>query len=92
MLNRYGNNICLLDATYETTRYSLPLFFVALKTNVDYQVVGSFAIQDKTTESIKESLHVLKKWSTSWHPKMFMVDNYDEETDAIEILFPGMLY
>ena len=23
---------------------------------------------------------------------MFMVDNCDEEIDAIEILFPGMLY
>ena len=59
---------------------------------MDYQVVGSFAIQDETTESIKEALHVLKKWNASWNPKMFMVDNCDEEIDAIEILFPGMLY
>ena len=59
---------------------------------MDYQLVGSFAIQDETTESIKEVLHVLKKWDTSWHPKMFMVDNCDEKTDATEIIFPGMLY
>ena len=59
---------------------------------MDYQVVGSFAIQDETTESIKEAFHVLKKWNASWHQKMFMVDNCDEEIDAIEILFPGMLY
>ena len=59
---------------------------------MDYQVVGSFAIQDETTESIKEAIHVLKKWNALWNPKMFMVDNCDEEIDAIEILFPGMLY
>lgn len=46
LLKRYGNHICLLDATYKTTKYSIPLFFVALRTNVDYQIVGSFAIQD----------------------------------------------
>ena len=49
LLERYGNSICLLDATYRTTRYSLPLFFIAVKTNVDYQVVGSFIIQHETT-------------------------------------------
>ena len=36
-LERYGNKLCLPDATYKTTRYALPLFFVAVKTNVDYQ-------------------------------------------------------
>ena len=65
---------------------------MTLKTNVDYQVVGSFTIQDETTESVKEALHVLKKWTASRNPKMFMVDNCDEETDAIEIVFPVVLY
>jgi len=27
MLQKYGNEICLLDATYKTSRYALPLFF-----------------------------------------------------------------
>ena len=31
-------------------KYAVLLFFVAVKTNVDYQVVGSFAIQDETTD------------------------------------------
>ena len=42
LLSKYGNDICLLDATYKATRYALPLFFLAVKTNVDYQVVTSF--------------------------------------------------
>jgi len=27
LLNRYGNTIVLMDATYKTTKYELPLFF-----------------------------------------------------------------
>ena len=30
LMRRYGNEICLLDATYKTTRYSLPMFFLWL--------------------------------------------------------------
>lgn len=76
-LKRYGNVICLLDATYKTTKYAIPLFFVAVKTNVDYQVVGSFATQDETTHAIKEALQVLKGWNSLWQPQCFMVDNFD---------------
>ena len=60
LLERYGNEICMLDATYKTTRYNLPLFFVVVKTNVDYQIVGSFVVQSETTDAIFEALSVLK--------------------------------
>ena len=52
LLERYGNEICMLDATYKTTRYSLPLFFVVVKNNVDYQIVGSFVVQSETAVAI----------------------------------------
>ena len=35
LLRRYGNNICLLDATYKTTKYCLPLFLLVVKTNIN---------------------------------------------------------
>lgn len=38
-LQKYGNEICLLNATYKTSRYALPLFFLCVKTNVNYCVV-----------------------------------------------------
>ena len=41
-MTRYGNEMTLLDATYKTTRYNLPLFFLVVKTNVNYAVVGGF--------------------------------------------------
>lgn len=60
LLKRYGN-MCLLDATYKTTRYTLPLFFLVVHTNVDYQVVGSLVMQNETSQCIKEALQLLKK-------------------------------
>ena len=41
LLARYGYT-CLLDATYKTTKYALPLFFLCVRTNVDYVVVAEF--------------------------------------------------
>ena len=88
LLNLYGNHICQLDATYKTTRYSIPLFFIVVKTNVDHQVVGSFAIQDETTAAMREALSVFKSWNPDWQPKSFMVDNCEEEINAIGHHFP----
>lgn len=83
LLSLYGNDICLLDATYKTTRYALPLLFLAVKTNVDYQVVGSFMTEDETVCSIKEALEVLGRWNPDWSPSLFMTDNCSQEIQAI---------
>ncbi|XP_066925584.1 uncharacterized protein [Clytia hemisphaerica] len=91
LLAKYGNFVCLLDATYKTTKYSLPLFFIATRTNVDYQVVGSFVIQDETTVSIKEALAIVKSWNEKWSPKVFLVDNCEEEIQALEALFDSIV-
>ena len=88
-MNKYGNHICLLDATYKTTKYAIPLFFVVVKTNSDYQVVASFAVQDETTAAITEALGILKNWNPSLSLKYFMVDNWEEEITSIETVFPG---
>ena len=39
ILLRYGNQISLMDATYRTTKYDLPLFFICVKSNCNYMVV-----------------------------------------------------
>ena len=90
MLKRYDSSICLLDATYKTTRYSLPLFFVVLKTNVNYQVVASSVVQDETTTAITKVLRIIKSWAPEWDPKCFMVDNCDEEIKSIGKIFLRM--
>ncbi|XP_061188387.1 uncharacterized protein LOC133196526, partial [Saccostrea echinata] len=45
LLYRYGNSLCFLDTTYRTTKYALPLFFLAVKTNVGYSVAAEFIVQ-----------------------------------------------
>ena len=36
MYERYGNHMILLDATYKTIKYALPLFFVVVQTNENF--------------------------------------------------------
>ena len=88
LLERYGNSIYLFGVAYKTTKYSLPLFFVVVKTNVDYQVVSSFVVQDETRAAITEALRIIKKRNPKWDPKCFMVDNCDEEIKSIGNIFP----
>ena len=52
-----------LDATYKTSRYALPLFFLYVKTNVNYCVVESFVIRRETRQAICEALDVLREWN-----------------------------
>ena len=94
LLNLYGNEICLLDATYRTTKYSIPLFFLCVKTNVDYSVVAVFACQYENSSTITKALNQIKEWNPNWNPKYFMVDNCEAEIKAIITCFPapGTLY
>ena len=85
IIHRYGNNVCLLDATYKTTKYAIPLFFVATTTSVDCQVIGSFAIQNETTKSILEGLHHLKQWNQACNLKVILVDYCEEKTKDITL-------
>lgn len=41
LLLKYGGEICLLDATYKTTKYAVPLFFLCVKTNSGFAVAGN---------------------------------------------------
>ena len=46
LYRRYGRNLILLDAAYKTRKYSLPLFFLVIQTNVNYQVTAVFVTQE----------------------------------------------
>ena len=89
LLQRYGNEMCLLDATYKTTRYALPLFFLVAKTNADYQVVAAFLIEGETRENITAALKKTKEWNPDFNSLYAMVDCCTEEINALETLYPG---
>ena len=42
LYSRYGRNLILLDPTYKTTKYALPLYFMVVQMNVNYQVIVHF--------------------------------------------------
>jgi len=88
LLARYGS-MCLLDATYKTTRYSLPLFFLCVRTNVDYIVAAVFVAQSENSGVISEALELIKSWNTDWNPSWFMVDFCEAEIRALESVFTG---
>ena len=48
MYRRYAKQLVLLDATYKTTKYSLPLYFLVVQTDVNYQVF--IAIKPRQTK------------------------------------------
>ena len=90
LLKTYGNEICLLDATYKTTtRYAPPLFFMVVKTNVDYEVVGAIVCEGEVTENVMSALKILKSWNPDFSPLYSMIDLFSEEINAIEAVFPG---
>ena len=89
LLLRYGNELSLLDATYRTTKYALPLFFIVVKTNINYQIVATFVTESESVESISEALEIIKEWNPDYHPRYFMTDYSREEITALENVFPG---
>ena len=57
---KYAPHLMLLDATYKTTKYTLPLFFAVVKMNVNFQVVGVLVFQEETKDMIKKGLQIIR--------------------------------
>lgn len=89
ILLKFGNVITMMDATYKTTKYSIPLFFLCVKTNVNYSVVAEFIIQSEATGMIFEALSIIKSWNPGWNPNFFITDYSDAEMSAIKMLLPN---
>ena len=49
LYQRYGKHLVLLDATHKTTKYPLPLYFLVVQPNVNYQVAAVIVTQEETT-------------------------------------------
>ena len=85
---RYGAHVSL-DATYHTTKYGLSQFFVAVKTNVDTQVVAAFDTEDGKMVTVAAALTHIKTVNPQWAPKTLVVDCHDSDIRAIQETFPG---
>ncbi len=85
----YGNTMSLMDATYKTTRYDLPLFVICVRTNSGYCAVSEFIVQSESAKDIEEALKVLISWNPEWNPNYFMTDFFEAEILALETCFPN---
>ena len=70
-------------------KYGKALFFIAVKTNVEYTAVSDFVLQSETAKQIRESLQILSSWNPTWQPPYFMVDYSEAEIKAIQGTFPA---
>jgi len=59
LYRRYGNLLVVVDAVYRAGRYPLPVFFLLVRTNVNYQVVAVFTVQQETQRSLVNALQVV---------------------------------
>lgn len=84
LLLHYGNQISLMDSTYRTMKYDLPLFFICVKTNCNYMVVAEFIVGSENVEAIVEPLKILQEWNLSWNLWYFITDYSDAEIAALE--------
>ena len=92
LLQLFGSFMCLIDATYKTTCYELPLLVLAVPTNVGFFAVATFVINDECSETILAALHLLQTWNPDWSPRFFMSDFSDAQIAALETAFPGLLH
>ena len=88
----YAPSLLLLDATYKTKKYAVPLFFAVVKTNVNFQVVCVIVLQEETERMITKALLISKSWSPDFNAKYAMVDFDEKEISALENVFPENVF
>lgn len=89
LLAKYGQELVFMDATYRTTKYAIPVFFVCVHTNCGYFVAGIFVLEHEDSKSLAEALTVFSNMNNNWTPKAFMIDSSDLEMKAISSAFKG---
>jgi len=62
LMLKYGNIVSLMDATYKTTHYNLPLFFISTRTNIGYCAVEEFIARSESSEYINTEKMGLSIW------------------------------
>ena len=89
LLLQHYNNLVLMDTTYCTCRLMLPLFFHAVKTNVNCSPVASFIVQNEDTKSISKALSRIKQYIglDGIDIKNFMINCSPTEMQSIREVF-----
>ena len=92
MFHRYGNELVLLDVTYKTSKYTLPLFFLDVKTNLTFQVIAVVVLQEESTEMITRALNAIKMWNPEVLPKYTFADFDERKIVSLESKYRGLSF
>ena len=92
MLQLYGSYMCSTDATYSTTVYDMPLFFLCVFSNVGYVNAATFLLSDERLESIASGINQITKWNPEWKPTQLITDFHKGQIAVLEATFPGALH
>ncbi|XP_071804180.1 uncharacterized protein [Asterias amurensis] len=88
LLARYGSELTFLDAAHRAADYAVPLYFLLVHTNCDYQIAAMIVMERESASDLGEALAVIKKDNPSWRPQQFVVDASNEEIQTVEKVFP----
>lgn len=89
LYRRYGDLLVVLDPVYRAGRYPLPVFFLFVRTNANYQVAAVLVVQQETQQSLVNALQVVRRWNPDVNPRYALVDFSDEPVAALVETFPG---
>ena len=92
MLEKYGSTVYITQIkTSERSSKTLAvsMYLLAVRTNVDYQVVGTILMNKYNDKPLREILNVYKEVNEGWVPKYFMIDMSEDLLFSVTELFPG---
>lgn len=88
LLHRYGNELCSLDATYKTSKFTILVFFIVVKTNSSYQVNRTYKYiihsSSSDTENEKECPAEIDAQDCCWNRLLKSKLNYYWSWVALE--------
>ena len=89
MFQRRDNQLIILDRAYKTTKHALPLFFLVVKANVNFQVSIVIVLQEESVNMITRALSIVKAWNLRSHQGTYLL-LLMKEISSLEIVFPNI--
>ncbi|KAJ8315774.1 hypothetical protein KUTeg_007924 [Tegillarca granosa] len=90
LMHKFGK-VLLVDSTFDTCKYRLPLFELVINTNVGYVPIAICITEDETEKTITEALTVLTSWNPTWVPKVTVTDCHAAQSNALHAVFPAFI-
>ena len=86
ILALYGTIVCLVDCTYNTTVYDMPLLTLGVRTNCGYFYAATALITSESTVHVTNALRHVRDTNPNWHPVVFVCDFSEAIIGAITVI------